>query len=44
MWEPPRRSSPRVLVRALSSSGTPCSTSMSGEIPLAWMERPDGVK
>ena len=32
------------LERALSSSGTSCSTSMSGEMPFAWIERPDGVK
>ena len=31
-------------VRALSSSGISCRTSMSGEMPLAWIERPDGVK
>ena len=24
--------------------GTSCSTSMSGGIPVAWIERPDGVK
>ena len=41
---PRSEASPRVSVRALSSSGTSCSTSMSGEMPLAWMERPDGVK
>src|SRR6516162_9734584 len=39
-----QQASPRVSVRALSSSGTSCSTSMSGEIPFAWIERPDGVK
>ena len=41
---PRSEASPRVSVRALSSSGTSCSTSMSGEIPFAWIERPDGVK
>ena len=30
--------------RGLSCSGTSRSTSMSGEIPFAWIERPDGVK
>jgi hypothetical protein len=38
------RDGPLVSVRALSSSGTSCSTSISGEIPFAWIERPDGVK
>ena len=41
---PRSEASPLVSVRALSSSGTSCSTSMSGEMPLAWIERPDGVK
>src|SRR5262249_20309099 len=36
--------SPLVSVRAFSSSGTSCSTSMSGLMPLAWIEVPDGVK
>jgi hypothetical protein len=30
--------------KAFISSGTSCSTSISGEMPLAWIERPEGVK
>src|SRR6516162_2355564 len=37
-----QEASPRVSVRVLSSSGTSWSTSISGEMPLAWIERPDG--
>src|SRR5580704_3141875 len=36
--------SPLVSVRLFNSSGTSCSTSMSGTMPLAWIERPDGGK
>jgi hypothetical protein len=34
----------RVDARLERSSGTSWSTSMSGEMPFAWIERPDGVK
>src|SRR4029453_6502368 len=36
--------SPFSSKRFFNSSGTSCSTSMSGAMPWAWIERPDGVK
>src|SRR5262245_41618567 len=41
---PRKDASPFVSVLDLRSSGTSCKTSISGEIPFAWIERPDGVK
>jgi len=36
--------SPRISARPFNSSGTFCRISMSGAMPLAWIDRPDGVK
>jgi hypothetical protein len=40
----PLVSEARRAARAWISSGTSCNTSMSGVMPLAWIDRPDGVK
>ena len=40
---PRSEASPLVSVRAFNSSGTSCSTSISGTMPLAWIDLPDGV-